>query len=203
MIPTVADLKRLRWALASLLVLALIGAGAVHLAATQAARADADIRQARAQRQEIQSRLARASDEEAEIREKIGLYHAIEARGLIGLERRLDWVERIAQIRTARRLIDIQYELSPQKPVEPAVMPGGAFGGSYEFMSSTMRLQMQLLHEDDLLGFISDLAGSVQAQLHVRNCRIERIAKTGQERGPSPQLRADCTIDWITLREKK
>lgn len=200
---TGADLLRLRWPLLLLVALVALGGGGAYFAKRQAEEADKAYKAMRSQRQEIQNKLARANDEAADIRARIGIYRALVDRGLIGLERRLEWVERIAQIKASRRLIDIQYELAPQRPVDAAVLPGGALAGGYEFLTSTMTLQMQLLHEDDLLGFIGDLAGSVQAFLHVRGCRIERIPRGGQERGPSAQLKAECTIDWITLREKK
>jgi len=92
----------------------------------------------------------------------------------------------------------------PQKTVDAALLPEGAVGGGYEFMSSAMKLQMQLLHEGDLLGFLADLRANVRALIVVRQCNVERIARaTSNERGTQAQLKADCDIDWITLREKK
>lgn len=200
---TSQDFVRLRWSLLLLAALVLLGAGAVYAVLRFSAQETIINKQALAQRSDIESRLARANEEEAEIRQKIGRYQFMATRGYIGQEHRLEWVERIAQIKSARRLIDIQYELSPQKPVESGVLPSGSLAGGHEFMASTMKLQMQLLHEEDLLGFLNDLTGSVQAFLHVRGCSVERLPKTGAERGTTAQLKADCTIDWITMREKK
>ncbi|OHC67776.1 MAG: hypothetical protein A2045_07665 [Rhodocyclales bacterium GWA2_65_20] len=197
------DFVRLRWSLLLFIVLVLLGGAAVFATRHLAEQEAKTNQQVLAQRDDIQARLARANEETAEIRQKIGRYQEIEARGHLGQEHRLEWVERIAQIKNARRLIDIQYELSPQKPVDAALLPNGGTAGGYEFMASTMKLQIQLLHEDDLLGFLNDLNGSVQAFLHVRGCHVERAAKSGAERGIAAQLKAECTIDWITLREKK
>ena len=201
--PTSKDFVQLRWSLLLFIVLVLAGGSAVFAALRLAGQEEKTNKQVLAQRNEIQARLARANDEAAEIRQKIGRYQEIEAHGYLGQEHRLEWVERIAQIKNARRLIDIQYELSPQKALDTTVLPGGSAAGGYEFMASTMKLQMQLLHEDDLLGFLNDLNGSVLAFLHVRGCDVERAAKGGADRGIAAQLKADCTIDWITLREKK
>lgn len=200
--PTAQDFARLRWSLALLVAFAALGAGAVAAALHFSAQGAVAYKQALTQRNDIQSRLARANEEEADIRQKIGRYQLMAARGYIGQEHRLEWVERIAQIKNARRLIDIQYELSPQQPLGAAALPVGNAAGGHEFMTSTMKLQMQLLHEEDLLGFLGDLGGSVQAFLHVRDCNVERLPKTGNERGGA-QLKADCDIEWITLREKK
>jgi len=198
---TSRDFARLRPALLLFVVFIALGAGAVFSAMKFAAGTKTASKQMLAQRDDIQSRLSRANVEQAEILKKIGRYQEIDAHGYIGREHRLEWVERIAQIKSARRLIDIQYELSPQAPLDAKVVPAGAPGG-IDFMASTMRLQMQLLHEDDLLGFFEDLHSSVQAFLHVRECSVDRVAKSGAERGVGAQLKADCTIDWITLKEK-
>jgi hypothetical protein len=199
-----SDLRRIGWSLAFMVTLFLLGAAVVFLARQTLKSAQAGARQAGIERSDIRSKLARAREEEQEIRAKIGRYQEILARGYITQEQRLDWVERIARIKAARKLIDVQYELAPQTPVQSILLPEGAAGGGYEFMPSTMKLHMQLLHEDDLLGFLSDLRQDVQALLVVRRCNVERIARApGGERGTQAQLRADCEIDWITLREKK
>ena len=66
-----------------------------------------------------------------------------------------------------------------------------------------MRLQMQLLHEGELLGFLAELRNAVQALVQVRSCSIERIAPSSAGRGSNAQIKADCTLEWITLREGK
>lgn len=200
------DFRRIQWGLLALVVLALLGAAIVFgsLQATQAARAAAQ--KVETERGDIRNKLARVRIEEQEIRSKIAHYQELIGRGYVTEEQRLDWIERIAKIKAARKLIDVQYELMPRKPVDPALLPEGAIGGGFEFMSSTMKLQMQLLHEGDLLGFLADLRASVSALIVVRQCNVERIirgAVTGAERGAQAQLKADCDIDWITLREKK
>jgi hypothetical protein len=201
---TSKDLRRIGWSLAFLAICSLLGA-AVVVAAKQALRsAQAAAKQAEAERKDIRGKLARAREEEQEIRTKIARYQEMLARGYVTQEQRLNWVERIAQIKAARKLIDIEYELAPQAPVQSVILPEGAVGGGYEFMASTMKLRMQLLHEDDLLGFLSDLRQSVEALLVVRACDVERIARAaGGERATQAQLNAECGIDFITLREKK
>ncbi|MBU0751924.1 MAG: hypothetical protein KJ787_11685 [Gammaproteobacteria bacterium] len=197
------DFRRIQWSIAALVVFALLGAGVVFGALQVTKSAKAAAQQVEAGRGEIRAKLAQARTEEQEIRGKIARYQELVDRGYVTEEQRLDWIERIAQIRTARKLIDVQYELMPQRPVEAALLPEGAAGGGYEFMSSTMKLQMQLLHEGDLLGFLADLRSSVHALIVVRQCNVERIRGAVAERGTQAQLKADCDIDWITLREKK
>ena len=199
---TAYDFTRLRWTLGFLLV--AVAVAFLMTTATQklVQQAKTTQRQLQAEQRDVRGRLARAPEEEQELRSKITLYQDLEARGVIGQEERLNWVEQIARIKAARRLLDFQYEIAPQKGLADTILPGGAVAGDYEFVASTMKLQMPLLHEDDLLGLISDLRRSVSAQLVVRDCAIDRTAP-GSERTTSAQLRADCTIDWVTLREKR
>lgn len=196
------DFARIRWSLAFLAVGSFAGFAMTYVSQQVVSRAEASQRQLAAQQRDIRIRLSRANEEEQDMRHRIARYQALLDRGIIGQEERLNWVEQIARIKADRRLLDLQYDLSPQKPVDDAILPGGALAGSYELMASTMHLQMPLLHEYDLLGFLSDLRQAVHAHLLVRDCAIERAAATG-EHGLPAQLRAECTIDWITLRERK
>ncbi|HTY03145.1 MAG TPA: hypothetical protein VMC81_05375 [Rhodocyclaceae bacterium] len=199
---TIEDLARIRWSLLFLLAAIIIAFLMVTTSRDLVDKAQAKKQQLTAQQREIRGRLSHASDEEQELRDKIALYRQLLDRGIIGQEERLNWVEQIARIKNARRLLDLQYELSPQKPASDSIVPGGAVVGDYEFMDSTMTLQMPLLHEDDLLGFLSDLRRAVRAHLLVRECTMERLQPAG-DRTLTAQLRAACTIEWITLREKR
>jgi hypothetical protein len=199
---TTSDFARIRWGLAFLLLALLLGFAMTTTARKLVEKAQAEQRQFQMQQRDIRARLSRAPEEEQELRSKIALYRQLLDGGVIGQEERLNWVEQIGRIKAARRLLDFQYEIAPQKSLGEAILPGGPLAGEYEFVASTMNLQMPLLHEDDLLGFLADLRKAVHAHLLVRDCSIERLPQSA-ERGVAAQLRAVCTIDWITLREKR
>lgn len=196
------DFRRIRLSLAAAVVMLAAG-GALVYASMQLNQAEKKSRTAaQAKRLDNQGRLARARDEELEIKKKIARYNELSARGIFGEERRLDWVERIRAIKNERKLFDIQYEITPQQTIDAATLPGAS--ASYEFLSSTMQMRMKLLHEEDLLNFIGDLRTTAQAFIRVRRCDVERLPKaTSEVRGLPPQLAADCTIEWITVRERK
>lgn len=196
------DFRRIRLSLAAALVMLIAGA-AVVFAATQLRQAEAKYKAAaQAKRADIQGRLMRARDEELEIKKKIARFNDLSARGILAEERRLDWVEQMRRIKDARKLIEVEYEIAPQQPLDGTILPGTS--ASFNFLSSTMQLRMKLLHEEDLLNFLSDLRASAQAYIRVRRCDVERLPKTGGDsRGIPPQLGADCTVDWITVRERK
>ena len=214
---TAEDLRRIRWNLVLLLTFILLGAAAVYASLRYAKDAQQIYRQVLGKRDEVQKKLAYARDEERELRQKFSQYEKIAARGYIGNEHRLDWIEQIRKIKTERKLLDVQYELAPQQLLDgggprPATPAGaataknpapatpentGAITG-YDFMVSNMQLHMQLLHEEDLLNFFAYLRANVRAYLRVNKCDVQRNAAPGS----AAQLRADCSVDWITLSEK-
>ena len=89
------------------------------------------------------------------------------------------------------------------KVADASMLPGGASAGGFELMASQMKLQMQLLHEGELLAFLAELRRSVEALIQVRSCAVERIPANNTERGRNAQLKADCTLEWITLKDGK
>ncbi|MCX7156468.1 MAG: hypothetical protein NTW45_08510 [Rhodocyclales bacterium] len=197
------DLKRLQWAIAFLGIMALAGGASVWTSLQLKRSAEKTHQEATAARKDIQTKLARARDEEQELRDKIVRFQALKTRGLIGPEQRLDWVEAIARIKAARRIFKLDYDFAPQRPVDAGILPGGAAAGGFEVVASQMRLQIQLLHEGELLAFLAELRDKVQALVQVRSCVIERVAPSNIERGNNAQLKAECSLEWITLREGK
>ena len=199
------DFKYIRWSLALALAMIVAGVSLVLWSQKMLHAEQSAHRAALAKRVEVGSRLTRARAEEQDIRQSIERLNALRAGGIVGGEQRLEWVEHMRRIKVARKLYDLQYEIAPQHVLDPAILPGTS--GDFEFLASTMRLQMQLLHEGDLLGFLGDLRGSGYAYLRPRSCVVERLARIESERvpepvGAGPQLKADCVIDWITVRER-
>jgi len=154
-----------------------------------------------AQRAEVQGRLDRANEEEREIKANLQQYRALEARGITGEEKRLDWIDALTAIKSERRLFNISYSIEPQKLLD---YPGFGSGSGAYFMTSRAKVSLQLLHEEDLLNFIDDLAGRSKLHLSARNCNIQRVDRGGGGGAVlAPRLQADCTFDLITIRHTK
>lgn len=188
------NLKSLRWHLALFLLAALLAGGAAVAALRHHEEAERRLGAARAALADTRAMLARVHEDEREIRARIVRYKEIIAKGRTQPERRLEWVETLRDIRESRRLLGLDYEIAPQRPLDEKAPEAGG----YLFLASPMRLEMPLLHENDLLGLLADLEAQTQALLSVRKCRIERT-------GAAPfagALKAACEIDWITLQEK-
>jgi hypothetical protein len=179
--------------------LAAGGATAVFLAQQVVQKTGAEQKAAGTERDNAQNRLARATDEEREIREKLVDYRRLRERGLIGDEQRLEWVERIGEIKARRKLFDVKYAIDPQRAAD---YPGIGGTGDVEFMVSPMKVELALLHEEDLFRFLEDLRGALNSHVLVRSCTMTRLDRGGSERGVVPRLRADCAIDLVTIRDR-
>ncbi len=200
---TAQDFKRLQWNLVFLLLLLGIGGGVVALTVQKEKSARLALAKAQTEHADIIGKLARVQDEESELREKLSKFNTLQSKSIIGEERRLDWVETLRAIKESRRLIDLQYELAPQTPLDPQVAPGTSPG--FEFMGSSMKAELLLLHEEDLLRFLSDADAKGRAFTRVRHCLVQKVPGgiASRDHGPSPQLKASCEIDWITVRERR
>ena len=181
-------------------LLVAVGAVAIVLSQQMLQKGRAEQTKAAADREAAQNRLARTTDEEREIREKLVDYQKLRSRGLIGEERRAEWVERIAEIKSARKLFEVKYTIEPQRPAD---YPGLAAAGEIEFLVSQMRVELALLHEEDLFRFIDDLRGALSSHVVVRSCAVSRLERAAADRGVGPRLRADCTIDLVSIRDRK
>lgn len=195
--PSVINLKSLRWSLLLLLLACLVAGGAVMAALHYGSAAEAARQQAVMQQAETRNRLARVHDDERDIRAKIVRYRELIEHGRTQPERRLEWVETLSDIKKTRRLLGLDYEIAPQRPLDdkrPAA-------GGYDFLTSPMKLEMPLLHEGDLLGLLADLTARTHAIVSVRSCRLDSLP-FDPGRLPAASLKAACEIDWITLRER-
>jgi hypothetical protein len=195
------DFKGLRVAIAAAGMLVLLGGGLVtgtdyYLNEARQARETA-----RLQRQQAQQRVARVAEEEKEIRENLVHYRRMIERGMGSQESRLDLIDAIARIKNERRLFEIRYNIEAQRPLE---YPGTTRATPVDFVGSRMKLEMLLLHEEDLLKFLADLEATGKAYVSVRQCSVSRVDRGGAAPGSVvPRLRSECLIDLIALKQVK
>jgi hypothetical protein len=175
-----------------LLAAALLAAGGGLIWGADQALKDAQrgAAAAQAERQRNTERLARIAEEEREVKEKISVYQRLKALNILGDERRLEWADAMTRIRTQRELLDLRYRIERQRLLLSA--PGKP--GNVDFFASAMRVELALLHEEDLLRFLSDLRNSGNAFYSVRSCALTRSGAS--------RLRADCNVDLITIVDR-
>ena len=150
---------------------------------------------AQRQRDEAYSRYAHVDNEKRDIRNFQQRYIELLARGLIGEEKRLEWVDAIRLTQERRKLPPLSYEIAPQQSVR---LESSLDLGDYQLQGSRMRLHMDLLHEMDLFDFFDDLRQ--RSFFAVQDCSIKRLGVAAGVVGAAT-LGADCTLNWITLAE--
>ncbi|HEX4927136.1 MAG TPA: hypothetical protein VFV74_03980 [Burkholderiales bacterium] len=192
------ELKRLLPALGLALAVTAGGSVLVWLAGNSVAGAERELAAARNARQQNLERLARIAEEEREVREKLDVYQRLRQLHILGEEDRLEWADTIARIRRERELLDLRYVVDRQKLL--VSVPGKP--ASIDFYSSTMKVSLALLHEEDLLRFLSDLRASGNAYYSVRRCDVARAGQTPAGAAMAPRLSAQCEIDLITIQDR-
>lgn len=192
------ELKKFAVPVALLLALLAAGAGLIYWMQQEQRAAEQQLAAARTERAQARERLTRIADEEKEVKDKLEVYRRLKSLHILGEEQRLEWADAMTRIRTSRELLDLRYTVERQHAL--VSVPGKP--ANVDFFASTMKVDIALLHEGDLLVFLRDLRESANAYYSIKRCVITRtgIAATGVS--IVPRLRADCDIDLITILDR-
>lgn len=126
------------------------------------------------------------------------VYQQIQGLGLMGEERRLNWVEAIEQLKLELGLFSMDYTLLPQRRFEPTLHPPLQ---QLTVLASRMELKFKLLHEAELFNFFERLRARAKGFFVIRHCSIERLTRGSEISATQPNISADCKLDWLTFRE--
>jgi hypothetical protein len=190
-----AELKKLAVPLILLAALLAAGTGLIYWTQLEQRRAGEQLAAARAERTQARERLMRIAEEEKEVNDKLAVYRRLQSLHILGEERRLEWADAMTRIRTQRELLDLRYIVERQRML--ASIPGKP--ANVDFLASTMKVNIALLHEGDLLAFLRDLRDSGNAYYSIKRCAITRTDTPATGLSIVPRLRADCDIDLITI----
>jgi hypothetical protein len=148
--------------------------------------------------EQARSRLETARRERDNLRESADIFRTLVERGILQGERRLDMVELINGLRTREQLFALDYEIAPQRALP---LPGGRAYPAVEVLSSRVKLRMRALHEGDVLGFVEGLTTSRQGFFPLDRCTMRRMESTAPD-ALMPRVEAECSFEWITLKDK-
>lgn len=192
------DLRKISGSLALALIMVAVGAIAIWASTRLAGEVQHTHDAARTALSDAQRALASARSEEAEIAAKIDRFRHLVERGAVGSEQRLAWVELIRDARERHHLSTLDYEFSPQRPLDASIAPPDA--DQLEIASSVLRIRLPLLHEGQLVSLLEDLTRNASALVRVRECTMDRRSVAGKD--GTMALQADCLLDWITFRPR-
>ena len=137
--------------------------------------------------------------EKQTITEYLPLYQALITKGLVGEERRLEWVDELRKQHQLNKLFSIKYSIGLQEPYKPN------FASNLEgfvLNRSIMTLDLDMLHEEDILQLTEALSKKDKEVFMLRDCELTRL-NTGAVLSSQliANLHAKCELDWLTLRE--
>ncbi len=190
-----ADLPILKWSLGALTLSLILSTGIIFLS-------DRYMEQSLKARQTAQQRLANArtqllsaqSDKE-NMSTYAYEYNSLLLQKVVGDEQRLDWLEGLEKMRQQGIVLDFKYTIAPQQNYTPNP-PLDA--GNFRLSRSSMALQIDLLHEEQLLRVFAEMRNKIKGWFMIDGCSISR-AGTADEIAP---LKAECTGGWFTMKNR-
>ena len=133
------------------------------------------------------------------ITEYLPQYQMLISRGFVGEEQRIAWVEHLREQHKSQKLFGIKYSISPQEKYTPAFLGNS---GGFTLNRSVMKLELDMLHEGDLLQLTEGLSIENATPFILRECEINRLNPGSQISNQLvANLHALCELDWLTLRE--
>jgi hypothetical protein len=190
------DFQALRAPLLLLLMVLLAGAGAIYYTNGLKAAARQQLTQQQSQLKEARTRLQRSGEEKDLIVRYLDTFRQLERAGFAGEEQRINWLDGLRLANQRADLFGVDYQISTQAPYAYAA----SFNpGPVALNQSVMRLQFRLLHEADLMRFLSALAAQGGGIFTVDQCNMRRIDTRGVIRY-QPNINADCDLSWITAK---
>ena len=136
-------------------------------------------------------------EEEAMIATYYPQFQELERQGIIGPERRLDWIENLSQADENLKLPKLAYSIDTQEPFT-AEFP--LAGGAYELYASRMDLQLGLLHGQDLFNLLSWLDDDAQGLYSVAACNLVR-RRDDPGSPKQTHLTSNCELRWYTIKK--
>lgn len=136
----------------------------------------------------VQDKVRQARQENSQVPQ--AAYASIVARGAFREFKRIDLVEHLESAEPM--LFDLQYSLLPRRKVSAS--------GHLLLHLNRAHFQLSLLHEGRLLDFLDFLKTQKSGIPLFSGCGIERRSIRP---ALGPNLKAECTVIWVTLEDEK
>jgi hypothetical protein len=192
------DWRLLRGGLVLLLISASIAGGALAASHSFTSRQVNALQRERSAFLAARSQYHALDEEEDIIATYLPRYLALEDAGIIGREQRLDWIDVLRESARAARVQSLSYVLNAQQSFDPGMTLNV---GDYAVYASSMRLDIGLLHEGDLLEFLARLHEQMPGLFGVTGCRMARTERTLRMEADAANVEVQCTLNFYTLRK--
>lgn len=124
-------------------------------------------------------------------------YNEYRDSGLVGKERRLSWIETLESVNSVLKLPKLAYTLLPQESFN---RPRLKVDNKVMVNSTPMKLDMDVLHEEDIFAVFEGIDGTIENLFTIDSCKLSRKNRgnfTVSTKGSN--LSATCLMRWVTV----
>ncbi len=176
-----------------LLAALLLAAGGALWGRREAKEAAENLQHQQAALKQARQQLDRSRQQQQLVATHLADYQALAARGFVGAEDRLAWIEAVQLANRDAGLYGLTYRLMPRAASSPALAQGLPLG------QTRMTLTLPLLVETDLTRFLDALKKRAPGLVRVQGCRLSRLDNVPFEATSHPHLQAECDLLWFTV----
>ena len=144
----------------------------------------------------VRSRYRTIDEQKRQIETWLPAYRSLESVGVIGEERRLEWIETLRAAAARVGLPSLRYRIEPRAAYEAEP---GLDTGDHGAFSTMVRIEAGLVHEGDLERMLRELAAADAGLFHIERCGVRRSGPEFLMRPGAINLSAECDLRWITL----
>ena len=144
----------------------------------------------------VRSRYRTIDEQKRQIETWLPAYRSLESAGVIGEERRLEWIETLRAAAARAGLPSLRYRMEPRTAYEAGP---GLEAGDHGAFSTVVRIEAGLLHEGDLERLLRELAAADAGLFRIERCGVRRSGPEFLMRPGAINLSAECDLRWITL----
>lgn len=194
--------SQLQFERAAKLLGATLALAALLVGTAYSFRASALAAQARAQSdlQSVEYNISVAQERQGILLEYQDDFLQLLAGGVVGEERRLNWIEALKANGIEYRIPKIQYRIDSRSFEDPETF--GFMAESSELpviYRSRMELELEMLHEAEILALLDALGKDAQGLFTINSCDVSRSAEELLW-DLNPNFSGKCALDWYTIK---
>lgn len=198
-----ADWLALRLPILALVVILLTGVALVASSHNALKKTTARVHASEHSLKEARDQLYKSGEEKSRILRFAPAYTALQQTGFAGEEERINWVDALRATSLQLKLFGASYQIEARQAYKPQNLPDA---GKFVLYRSVMKLELGLLHEEDLMRFFDVLASQKVGLFSLQACSLQNNRPDGAVQAPmrfqsQPNLKAECTVAWMTLSE--
>jgi len=160
-------------------------------------KAEQDLQSQQSLLNQARTRYQTSGAEKDNIVQHLPGYQKLIQQGFVGEEQRVDWIDDLRNINMRYKLFGINYNIGAMQDYKPA-FPLDI--GNFKLHRSTMKINLAMLHEGDLLTLFQALPQEQNPPFMLRDCTITKASGGGRGKF-LPNLNSECEIDWLTVTE--